>query len=149
MSQPVVSDSTCLIGLERVGHIHILPELFSPIMIPPEVEREFNVRYDWLQTETITDRSLVAALKMVVDDGEAEAIVLAKEKNCPLISDDKQARAVAKNLGIEIMGTVGVLIRAKNAGSVGTIKPIMDELQLNGFYLSDALYTEALRLSGE
>ena len=39
MKEPVVSDSTCLIGLERIRDLNILPALFAPIMIPPEVER--------------------------------------------------------------------------------------------------------------
>ncbi len=42
MKESVVSDSTCLIGLERIGELNILPALFDPMMIPPEVEREFG-----------------------------------------------------------------------------------------------------------
>ncbi|HEX8267209.1 MAG TPA: hypothetical protein VF596_17540 [Pyrinomonadaceae bacterium] len=99
MKEPVVSDSTCLIGLERVGELDILPALFAPIMIPPEVEREFGSKFLWLQTENITNSSLVTALQLAVDAGEAEAIALASEKGCLLISDDKQTRAAAKNLG--------------------------------------------------
>ena len=43
MKEPVISDST-LIGLERIGELRILPALFDPVMIPPEVEREFGRR---------------------------------------------------------------------------------------------------------
>ena len=39
MKEAVVCDSTCLIGLERIGELGILPALFEPIMIPPEVAR--------------------------------------------------------------------------------------------------------------
>ena len=48
-----------------------------------------------------------------VDDSESEAIALALEKNCKIILDDKQARSAAKKLGLEIVGTVGMFIRAK------------------------------------
>ncbi len=48
MKEAVVSDSTCLIGLERVGELDILPALFDTVMIPPEVEREFGGKFDWL-----------------------------------------------------------------------------------------------------
>ncbi len=115
MKEPVVSDSTCLIGLERIGELNILPALFDPMMIPPEVEREFGSKFSWLQTENLTSGLLVAALRMVVDAGEAEAIALASEKDCLLISDDKQARLAAKRLGVAVIGTVGVLVRAKQA----------------------------------
>ena len=149
MKEPVVSDSTCLIGLERVAELDILPALFAPIMIPPEVEREFGSKFSWLQTENITNSSLVTALQLAVDAGEAEAIALASEKGCLLISDDKQARAAAKNLGVKVIGTVGVLVRAKQNGVISAIKPILDDLDLNSFFISRALREEALKLVGE
>ncbi|MGI8543115.1 MAG: hypothetical protein ACR2MD_06495 [Aridibacter sp.] len=45
MKESVVSDSTCLIGLERIGELDVLPALFEPIMIPPEIEREFGNKF--------------------------------------------------------------------------------------------------------
>ena len=74
MKEPVVTDSTCLIGLERIGCLDVLPALFEPILIPPEVHKEFGTSLPWLTVEAPTDQGLVAALKMLVDDGEAEAI---------------------------------------------------------------------------
>lgn len=149
MKEPVVSDSTCLIGLERIGELNILSALFEPIMIPPEVEREFGSKFSWLQTENLMSNLLATALCLVVDSGEAEAIALASEKSCLLISDDKQARAAAKRLGVTVIGTVGVLVRAKQNGIVSAIKPILDNLELNNFFISRALREEALRLVGE
>ncbi len=46
MKEAVVSDSTFLIGLERVGRLDILPALFDSVMIPPEVMREFDGKFD-------------------------------------------------------------------------------------------------------
>jgi uncharacterized protein len=149
VKEPVVSDSTCLIGLERIGKLQILPALFDPIMIPPEVGREFGNSSAWMQTENLTDHLLTAALRLVVDAGEAEAIALASEKTCLLICDDKQARAAAKRLGVTVIGTVGVLVRAKQNGVVSAIKPILDDLEINGFFISHALREEALKLVGE
>lgn len=149
MKEAVVSDSTCLIGLERIGELNILPALFDPIMIPPEVEREFGSKFSWLQTENVTSNVLATALRLVVDSGEAEAIALASGKNCLLISDDKQARAAAKRLGITVIGTVGVLVRAKQNGVVSAIKPILDDLEQNNFFISRALREEALKLVDE
>ena len=99
MSEAIVSDSTCLIGLERVGCLDILPALFDSVTIPPEVEREFGGKFAWLKVEKLPNNLLVAALEMVIDEGETEAIALASEKTCLLISDDKQARTAAKRLG--------------------------------------------------
>jgi uncharacterized protein len=149
VSEAVVSDSTCLIGLERVGELDILPALFDSVMIPPEVEREFDRSFEWLKVENLKSNLLAAALEMVVDAGEAEAIALASEKNCLLISDDKQARTVATRLGVAVIGTVGVLIRAKQNGIISEVKPILDNLESNDFFISRALREEALKIAGE
>ena len=82
MKEPVVTDSTCLIGLERIGRLDILPALFDPLLMPPEVAREFGSTLSWLQTEPLTSNLLVAVLRLLVDAGEAEAIALASEKGC-------------------------------------------------------------------
>ncbi|MEJ7709435.1 MAG: hypothetical protein WKF84_06145 [Pyrinomonadaceae bacterium] len=78
MTEPIVADSTCLIGLERINALNVLPALFEPIFISPEVEREFGVTLPWLRTEAPVDYALVAALKLLVDDGEAEAICISQ-----------------------------------------------------------------------
>ena len=59
MKESVVIDSTCLIGLERIGQLELLPALFEPILIPPEVQREFGMSLSWLTVETPADQALV------------------------------------------------------------------------------------------
>ncbi len=149
MKESVVADSTCLIGLERIGRLELLPELFEPIFVPPEVQNEFGISLTWLKVERPSDQSLVTTLKMLVDDGEAEALALAKELGLRIILDDRQARAVGKRLSIPVIGTVGVLVQAKYARVISLIKPLLEDLESNGFYLSDALKDEALILVGE
>jgi uncharacterized protein len=149
VNQSIVADSTILIGLERIEHLEVLPALFESILIPPAVQQEFGIVLPWLRVEVPTDRGLVAALKLLVDEGEAEAIALAYQLSLQVILDDRQARAVARNMGISIIGTVGVLVKAKQAGEISVLKPLLDELELNGFYLANALKQEALRLVGE
>ena len=149
MKEPVVTDSTCLIGLERIGHLEILPALFEPILIPPEVQREFGMLLPWLTVEPPTDQALVAALKMLVDDGEAEAIALAHERGWRVILDDRRARSVGRRLGVMIIGTVGVLVRAKRQGTIPSLKTLLSELEAHEFYVSEALKEEALRLVNE
>ena len=149
MKEPVVIDSACLIGLERIGQLDVLPSLFDPLVITPEVEREFGSTLSWLRVESPADGSLVAALKMMLDDGEAAAIALACEYRWRIVLDDRRARSVAERLGLAIVGTVGVLVQAKRGGIIPALRPLLDDLEVNGFYLSIALKNEALNLVGE
>jgi predicted nucleic acid-binding protein len=66
-----------------------------------------------------------------------------------LISDDNQARSAAKRLRVSVIGTVGVLVRAKQSGVITVLNPILDDLELNSFFISQALREEALKLVGE
>lgn len=67
----------------------------------------------------------------------------------PLLLDDKKARRIAQEMGLEILGTVGMLLRAKRQGIVPTIKPILDDLERVDFRISIALRQRALELAQE
>lgn len=149
MREAVVVDSACLIGLERIGRLHVLPALFDPVLIPPEVAREFGTSISWLRVETPANLPLLSALKMLVDDGEAEAMALAGERGCKIVLDDRQARLVGSNLGLTVIGTLGILVKAKRGGIISALKPLLEDLEANGFYLGSALKEEVLRLAGE
>ena len=146
---PVVVDSSCLISLERIGRLELLPALFDPVVATPEVSREFGASPAWLRVATSANVALVAALCLLVDSGEAEAIALAQEQGWRIILDDRRARSVAARLGLPVIGTIGVLLRAKQAGLVGSLRPLLDDLEVSGFHISELLKTEALRLAGE
>lgn len=149
MKEPVITDSACLIALERIGQLELLPALFEPVLAPPEVQREFGSPLSWLQVQAPSDSNLLAALHLLVDSGEAEAIALAMELELPIVLDDLHARAVARRLGVKILGTLALLVRAKRAGLLPFIKPVVDELTAAGFRIGEALRQEALRLAGE
>ena len=149
MSERVVADSTCLIALERIDQIEILPALFESVLIPPAVAQEFGTSLPWLKVERLSDQVLVVVLKMMIDDGEAEAITLSQEQKCRIILDDRQARRVGQDMGLRVIGTVGILILAKQRGILSTIKPVLQNLDDTGFYISEALKDEALHIAEE
>jgi predicted nucleic acid-binding protein len=85
-----------------------------------------------------------------MDEGEAEAIALAMELgDVLLILDDKKARRVAQQIGLKVIGTVGMLLRAQRDGVIAEIKPLLTALVQADFRISDPIIQEALRLSGE
>jgi len=149
MKELVVVDAACLIGLERIGHLDLLPALFDPILIPPAVASEFGHPLPWLQIQSPANKPVVIVLRTFLGSGESEAIALAQEVNALAILDDRRARRAAKQLGLRVKGTVGLLAQAKQAGVIPLLKPLLDDLEANGFFMSDELKEEALRLAGE
>ena len=113
------------------------------------MDKEFGNAFSWLKVEIPSNTALLAALKMLVDDGEAGAIALASEKGWRLIVDDLRARTIARNLGIAILGTIGVLVLAKQSGIIPLVRPLLNDLEARGFYMSGALKEEALKIVGE
>lgn len=150
MIKNAVSNSTVLIALERIDRLEILKHSFEKIFIPYIVSQEFYHKFNWIHVKQIKNKSLSASLKTQMDDGEAEAITLAIEiGNVLLILDDKKARRVAGQLELDFIGTIGLLLRAKQNGIIKEIKPILSDLNSINFRISSALYTKALTLANE
>ncbi|MEQ8998233.1 MAG: hypothetical protein RID53_17195 [Coleofasciculus sp. B1-GNL1-01] len=51
MTQPAVTNSTCLIGLERIGQLDLLPQVFPVIFAPPTVVVEVRSTLSWLRVQ--------------------------------------------------------------------------------------------------
>jgi predicted nucleic acid-binding protein len=99
----------------------------------------------------VRDQQLVRSLRRDLGQGEAEAVALALESDADLLLvDDLLARQVAGSLGLTIVGTVGVLLEARQKGLLSQIKLCLDDLtDLAGFRLSSELYARVLREAGE
>jgi predicted nucleic acid-binding protein len=108
--------------------------------------RERLVGVDRLELATLRP---LAALRLLVDPGESEAIVLAYERGFRIILDDRKAREVAQRLRVPVTGTVGLLVKAKQEGVIPLVRPLLDALDAHQFRIGDALRAEALRLAEE
>lgn len=146
-----ISNTSPLIALKHAELLEKLDLLFQRIIIPPSVMRELSVKekeyfqsLSFLSVEEPHDRRLVLVLKIIVDEGEAEAITLALEKNGLLIIDDLKGRKVARRLGLEIIGVLGVLKAMKLKGIIREVKPFIEKLREKGFYISDDLINKLL-----
>lgn len=146
---PIVLDATVLIGLDRIGQLDLIPSLCDPVWVTPEVAAEFGRLQPWMSVQSAPNRALVRSLELTVDAGEASAIALASEKNSRILLDDRKARIAARQLGLTVTGTVGLLLKAKAAGRISLLLPLIDALDQAGFHLSADLRMEALRLAGE
>ena len=150
MIKRAVTNSTCLIALEQIDKLNLLKGVFSTIFAPPAVQIESGVSVDWLFIESISNMAFVSALKTQIDEGEAQAIALAVELgNTIIILDDKKARRIAKQLDLHVIGTLGVILCAKREGLIPKVRPLLIALQQVGFYMTDELYNETLKIASE
>ncbi len=150
MSTLVVTDTTCLIALDRIGALMLLPRLFS-VCAPPAVTDEFGRTPAWLRVLPPPDLAYVKRLRSTLDRGEAEAIVLALSlPDAALLIDEARGRAAAQSLGLRIVGTAGVLLEAKRHGMVKAVRPLLDALrEQHSFRLGNAVYEAILRTADE
>ena len=105
--------------------------------------------HHWINVRKVT---IPAFIKIIPDlgQGEAEVLALGCEVEDPLlIIDDSLARRIAKLQALKFTGTAGVLLKAKKAGCIAEIKPLIEKLKKAGFYLADKLIADILKISEE
>jgi uncharacterized protein len=133
LNEQAVTNSTCLIALERIGQLELLPKVFATVFAPPAVQLELGTIVDWLNIKDVSNPALVIALKTQLDEGEANAIALAMELgDVFVILDDKKARNIAQQMGLKVIGTIGMLLRAKKQGVISELTPLLNDLQRVG-----------------
>jgi predicted nucleic acid-binding protein len=66
-----------------------------------------------------------------------------------VLLDDALARRTAQKAGLQVWGTLKILIEAKSCGIIETIKPWVQRLSDSGLWFSDDLRTRVLALAGE
>jgi predicted nucleic acid-binding protein len=158
----VVSNAGPLISLSTISQLDLLRALFGQVVIPQAVYDEVVVHgesepgsnevdeADWIKICQVKDHLAVDLLREALDAGESEAIVLAQELNAKyVLLDDGLARRKARFIKLPMMGTLGVLLMAKEAGLISGVKPILDELRQTDFRMSNRVYQRVLAKAGE
>jgi predicted nucleic acid-binding protein len=139
----IVSDSTTLIILFDTKKIDLLGNLFEKIYIPRAVLKEINRK----KTVNLPDYFEVCEvepfeeLKLILDEGESEAITLAVNKKLPLIIDEKKGRKIAKNYNVKIIGLIGILILNVQKGYLNKNEALsfLEYINDRGFRVSEKL----------
>ena len=150
MTDRTVANSTCLIILERICRLDLLPAVFGSILIPDAVAKEIGFSAPWLDVRAVKDSPLETRFRNQLGAGEAAALILAVEvAPARIVLDDRRARRAAEELGLSIIGTPGILIRAKQRGVLDRVSPVMTAMRKAGFYASKELVEKTLRLAGE
>lgn len=159
----VVSNTTPLIGLASIQRFGLLQQIFGKIYIAPAVYGEAVVSgreaggakqevstATWIETVVVKDRLAVEVLLDELDLGEAETIVLAREMKADwVLMDEKKGRRKLNQLGIQKIGTVGILLKAKEAGLLSVIRPDLEQLHRQSFSISQSVIDAVLQQAKE
>lgn len=157
----VVADTSPLLYLHQAGQLHLLRALYGTVTVPSAVRVELAAgrerghdapdvsSTDWIRSVDVPDRSLLPA---VVDLGPGESEVIALGLAHPgslALLDDRLARRIAAVSGLAHTGTLGVLLRAKSAGFLDGVRPVLQSLRSRGMRIHDDLERRILQMAGE
>jgi predicted nucleic acid-binding protein len=147
MDKVIISDTSTLLAFYEIGEMSILQRRYGKIVTTPTVQREFQYPLpSWVEVSEPTEENVrYVQERFKLDLGETTAIALAlSHSKSTLIIDEMAGRRAAQELGIEVTGTLGILLKAKKQGIISAIRPLIQKLQNNNFRMSETLIAEVL-----
>lgn len=161
MSKSIVINTSPWVALSLCNQTSLLNQLYSQVFMPATVKdeilvggkkgvgvKELNVS-GWLKVEKVKDINKVSLL-YELEKGEAEVIVLAIEKGIKLVLiDEKIARLQAKVLNLDVIGTLGLLLKAKKRRLIENIKPLISSIVEGGYWIKEDIIEGILKVAGE
>lgn len=145
----VVVNSTPIIALCNADALFVLHELYGEIIVPRAVYDEVTVKtdsacnqiknQDWINVYDVVNLQDKKMYRAKLHDGEVEVMLTAQEITDVdlVVIDDAAAKSTAKYLGLNVTGTLGVLIRAKQEHIISSVRDVLVKIRKNGFYISD------------
>lgn len=159
----VVADAGPLIIFGKTCGIGVIRAVADEILVPPAVVAECTAHLGLPGAVairkaidggllTVLDAGAVAGTGpdlLLLDDGEKEAIAAAHACQCPVLMDEAIGRGVARKLGVQTIGSLGILLAAKQRGAILAVAPIIEDWRAGGYFLGERLVAELLMRAGE
>ncbi len=155
----IISDTGPLNYLILIEEIELLPRLFAEVVVPypvlielqhertpAEVRTWVEVLPAWITVERPGSSALPLQWQEKLGQGEVSAMTLAMARNLPVLMDDREARQVAKRLGLTTFGTLAILEAAAMRGWIA-FRPVAERLRAKGFYVTEAIIDEIAQRS--
>ena len=158
MIEKIVTNTSPLLAFAKMQAFDVIGKLPFEFVCPAEVETEIligaNQGYDveiptWLKVLPLNFALSPLAIASL-DAGEAAVIQLAIEQNIETVCiDELKGRRAATAVGLKIVGSLGLLGRAKMLNIITEIKPYIEKAKLNGIYYDDKLIESFLKSFGK
>ena len=164
MSAPLlVADSGPLIALARLNQLVLPSRIFSAVWVTQTVWHEVSRAPRGSELAGLVEAQAQGWLKVVADPdsvgselafpgldmGESTAIALALAQHATVLMDERNGRVVAAAAGLNVIGTLGLLVRGRRMGLLPAVRPLTDILFATGYHLALPLVEQALADIGE
>lgn len=151
MPERAIADTSALIALEKIDLLDVLCKIYTEIILPEAVISEFGTPtidcYTTKRVKSILVNLFISDLNL--GKGESEVIALSIETGLKTIMDDQKARKVAETLGLNVTGTIGILLKAEKMGLIKSSYEKAKDLRAKGFFVSDELLEDILKFMKE
>lgn len=155
----VLSNTTPFIALSSIDKLELLQKLFGQIHVVTEVIEECAVggmisvpdlrTIPWV-VEIHPSQAITISILLELDKGEKYTLQMAKElKADRVIIDEKIGRDVAEYLGLEVTGTLGILLKAKQKGWIESFTKSANAMSDQGIHYNKALIKKLAKGVGE
>lgn len=157
----VGSNTSPLLYLHQIGQLDLLRQLYGRVVVFDAVAEELIAgtalgidapslpQHPWLEVTSPPQRPFPGALEDL-GPGEAEVIAFGlANSGALLLLDDRLARRAAAFFRLSVTGTIGVLVKAKRAGYLTSVLPVLEALRKTNIRVRDELIQWALAEAGE
>jgi predicted nucleic acid-binding protein len=153
----LIADSSALVALSIVDKLDVLEKLFGEVYVPRAVYDEVSKKnkaesYKLANycKDKVLDIQSSANFNISLGQGESEAIVLYTEQDADfLLCDDKKAKKFAQSFGLKVIGSLGILLKAKEAELINEIAPLIEILRGSRIFIDDKTYALVLGMAEE
>lgn len=153
----LIADSSALIALAVIDKLNVLEELFGGVYVPRAVYNEVthqnkgkSEKLAYYCKDKVLDIASEVNLNITLGTGESEAIILYKEKHADfLLCDDKKAKKFARNFGVNVIGSLGILLKAKEAKLIVEVTPLIEKLRVSQIFIDDKTCELVIKMAGE
>jgi predicted nucleic acid-binding protein len=157
----VISNTSPLLNLAIIDHLHLIEQQFGKIIIPQGVLTELRVNENlqgsqelrdaikkgWIKVREVQNKAFVQLLRRELDLGETEAIALAIEVKADLLLlDEREGRRIARNFNLKITGIIGIILKAWHQKKIVSVKDVINQLRTDAhFHISPKLEQQILQ----
>lgn len=159
----VFADAGPLIVLARTGQLHLLHDLFDVVHVTPLVRSEVLPGLDLPGELAIRHAIAIGYIREISENppplhglssqihaGEASTIAAAVAwPGALILLDDQDARSCAIRLRLEVTGTIGIVLMAKQRGLIKAVSTVLESAIDQGLYITRDLVDAAISRAGE